>query len=173
MNNFIPYWIRQITDGIRNLIKWFPVIWRNRDWDNMSIFEILKFKLLQQREYLVINNRHKGINQINRDITICLNLIQRIQDEYYSCEYQEFYRGKTSLIPIGGNKYKHEEKIEFENFSGYFQKYPIQTKKLLKKYPGVEKDKMKLALYLSYVNQKRCQALLFKILNERINNWWD
>ena len=118
------YKIKQFFKRIYNLYRWFPIIWKDQDWDDFYIFEILKFKLLQQREYLVSNDRHTRVPQINRDITICLNLIQRIQDEYYNCEYQDFYRGKTHLIPIGGNKYKHEEKIEFENFSGYFQKYP-------------------------------------------------
>jgi len=34
-------------------------------------------------------------------------------------------------------------------------------------------NKMELALRLSDLNQSRCQALLFKILNEKINRWWD
>jgi len=169
MNNFIPYWFRQITDGFKNLIKWLPIIWKNRDWDYLYTFELLKFKLLQQRNYLVYNDRHA---EINRDITICLNLIDRIQNEYYALEYQDFYRGTTKFIKEG-KYYRYEEKIEFENFSGYFQKYPLQVKELLKKYPEVKDDKMKLALFLSYRNQKRCQTLLFKILNEKINYWWD
>ena len=32
---------------------------------------------------------------------------------------------------------------------------------------------MRLALYLGDLNQQRCQALLFKIMNEKINHWWD
>ena len=31
--------------GIKNLITWFPVIWKDRDWDDYYILEILKFKI--------------------------------------------------------------------------------------------------------------------------------
>ena len=167
-----PIWIKQIVDGIINLIKWFPIIWKDRNWDHHYIFEILKFKLIQHREKLVNSNRHTGVNEANYYITICLNLIDRIQNEYYGLEYQEFYRGKVKFVKEG-NYYKYDEQIEFENFSGYFQKYPLQVKSLLEKYPEVKDDKMKLAIFLSHRNQKRCQSLLFKILDEKINYWWD
>ncbi len=169
---YAPIWLIRITDSIWGLIEWFPIIWKDRHWDDHYIFEILKFKLLKQREYLVNNNRHTNVSEANYYITICLNLIDKIQNEYYALEYQDFYRGTTKFIKEG-KYYRHEEKIEFENFSGYFQKYPLQVKSLLKKYPEVKDDKMKLALFLSYRNQKRCQTLLFKILNEKINYWWD
>jgi hypothetical protein len=45
---------------------------------------MLKFKLIQQRKELVEANRHMGVEAINRDITICLNLIERILDETYN-----------------------------------------------------------------------------------------
>jgi hypothetical protein len=32
---------------------------------------------------------------------------------------------------------------------------------------------MRLALYLGDLNQKRCQTLLFKIMNDKIGHWWD
>ena len=31
--------MREFIVGVKNLIKWFPVIWKNRDWDH--IFEVL------------------------------------------------------------------------------------------------------------------------------------
>ena len=44
--------------GIRNLIKWFPIIWKNREWDHYYIYEILKFKLENQSQYLKNQGRH-------------------------------------------------------------------------------------------------------------------
>ena len=39
------YLHRDFIEGIKNLIKWFPIIWKDRNWDHSYIYEILKFKL--------------------------------------------------------------------------------------------------------------------------------
>ena len=39
----------QLRYGISNLIKWFPIVWRDRDFDSAYIMEILLFKM---REFL-------------------------------------------------------------------------------------------------------------------------
>ena len=40
---------------------------------------------------------------------------------------------------------------------------------------GRDESDMKrlIAMNISHINQKRAQDLLFKILNENINRWWD
>ena len=55
------YLHRDIAKGIKNLWKWFPVIWKDRDWDNYFIFEALKFKLKNTANYLVKHDRYKGV----------------------------------------------------------------------------------------------------------------
>jgi hypothetical protein len=179
---YTPIWIKEIIDGISNIIKWIPIIYKDRDWDDSYIFEMLKFKLIQQRKELVGANRHTGIEDTNRYITICLNLIEHIQEETYSLEYQDFVRERTwfsknegSAANSVGVSYSYNYEIEDENFSGYFLKYSNQVVKLLNKSPELRlpENKMILALELGMLNQSRCQKLLFKILNEKINTWWD
>lgn len=36
---------RDVAYGFKNLWKWFPIIWKDRDWDDHFIFEVLKFKI--------------------------------------------------------------------------------------------------------------------------------
>jgi hypothetical protein len=57
----------------------------------------------------------------------------------------------------------------------FFLKYRNQVYKLVEKDSelALEENKMRLALYLGDLNQKRCQTLLFRILNDKINNFWD
>jgi hypothetical protein len=172
---YTPIWLKKIIDGILNIIKWAHVIYKDRDWDGSFIFEILKFKLIQQRKELVGANRHTGVEDTNRYITLCLNLIERIQEETYNLEYQDFVRERIWFTDNGDETSTLNSEIEYENFTGYFLKYQIQTKRLVEKNPelALEENKMRLALRLSDLNQSRCQALLFKILNEKINRWWD
>jgi hypothetical protein len=170
---YAPIWLKKIVDGTSNIIKWAPTIYKNRDWDDSFIFEMLKFKLIQQRKEIVGANRHMGVEVINRDITICLNLIERIQEETYNLEYLDYVREKVWFSDNENGTSTYNSAVEWENFAGYFLKYQNQTKRLVDKDPGLALNKMSLALRLSDLNQQRCQALLFKILNEKINTWWD
>ena len=43
---------KDLYQGIKNLVRWFPIIWRDRDWDDHYIFEVLKFKLKNQSKYI-------------------------------------------------------------------------------------------------------------------------
>lgn len=172
---YTPIWLKEIIDGISNIIKWAPIIYKDRNWDDHYIFEILKFKLIQQREELVGGNRHMGVEEINKYITICLNLIEHIQEETYNLEYQDFVRERVWFSDNGDGTSTWNSEIEDENFSGYFKKYSNQVRKLLQKQPRLRlpDHRMELALKLSDLNQKRCQTLLFKILDNKINHWWD
>lgn len=41
----LKYIYRDIKYGVKNLIKWFPVVWRDRDWYHAYLFFILEHKL--------------------------------------------------------------------------------------------------------------------------------
>ena len=55
-----------------------------------------------------------------------------------------------------------------ENLSDFFSKYP----RIYKKY-RMEKDKKLIARKISQENHNRAKKLLFKILEEKIEYWWD
>lgn len=172
---YTPIWFNEIVRGISNIIKWIPVLYKDRDWDSHHIFEMLKFKLIQQRKEIVGANRHTTVWQTNRDITHCLNLIERIQEETYGIEYFDYVRERVWWSDNGDDTSTYNSEIIDENFAGYFLKYRNQVAKLIKKDPelALPENKMRLALYLGNLNQKRCQALLFSIMNERVTHWWD
>ena len=179
---YTPIWFNEIVRGISNLIKWAPTIYKDRDWDSHHIFEMLKFKLIQQRKEIVGANRHTTVWQTNRDITHCLNLIERIQEETYNLEYFDYIRERTWFTENEDNEsssigvtYTMNSEILDENFAGYFLKYRNQVAKLIKKDPelALPENKKRLALYLGDLNQQRCQTLLFKIMNDKIGHWWD
>ena len=172
---YLPIWVKQIFQGLRNIFLWIPIIYKDRNWDGHYVFEIIKFKLLQQRKYLVEANRHEGVPILNRDITLCLNLIERIQEEYYNMEYMDYCKDDFNWI-------KSEEHIDchkldivpvWEKFDEYFAKHKASVKKVLKQDRNLSSSKKKLAMMLSIYNQEKCQKLLFKLLNEKINHWWD
>ena len=74
----LPWRLRYFLTGIKNIFKWIPTIYHDRDWDGDFIYKILQKKIEFQRKELVKNNRHTDINRDNRDMTLALNLLERI-----------------------------------------------------------------------------------------------
>ena len=70
-----------IRYGIGNLIRWFPVIWRDRDWDWVHLSEILEFKLRSQATNELKYGRHKGSGRDARNMLICAELCRRLINE--------------------------------------------------------------------------------------------
>jgi hypothetical protein len=54
MNLFDPIYHRwcNLKYGIRNLCRWLPIIWRDRDWDHGYLSRMLEFKLHNMHDYL-------------------------------------------------------------------------------------------------------------------------
>jgi hypothetical protein len=65
-----------------------------------------------------------------------------------------------------------------ENFDEYFKKYPRQYKRVLSgevnrfKREG-EKDKKLIAMEIAHENQERAKKLLFRLMENNIERWWD
>lgn len=169
---YYPSWFKNIVDGIKNIIVWIPTIFKDKDWDDFYILNILQYKLFRQRKYLVENNRTTSTESINRYITICLNLIERIKEEYYIEESYNYYKRSVSFLPSEEYKgyYEVETKIEWEKYDLYLNKYKNDLKKL--NLPS-HYSKTQQVLALAHFRHQKAKKLLFKILNENLEYWWD
>lgn len=202
---FEPYfsiknWLRYFFDFLRKMIKWIPIIWKDRDYDDYFIFEILKQKILQQRNYLVSNNRHTNIEKDNYWMTVCLNLIEMIQENHYELEYFDYEKSKIkfveteelskdekdSIVEKYGNQklYTLEREYEFDDTTEYIDKYPLDRDKMinhykirenldLSDYATNQSNRNKLCLYMSNFRHRKAIRVLFLVMSEKIENWWD
>ena len=108
---------KTVWTGIKNLWKWFPIIWKDRDWDYYYIFQVLKFKLEKQA-------KHLGGRDAELMMT-CVRLINKLQNEEY---YEEYYDSR-----------------------------PMNNE----------------MMYKCQAQHDKAKRLLFKIMNDRIDSWWD
>jgi len=173
LNKFLFTPLQHFGQGMKNIYKWLPIIWKDRNWDHSYILEILQHKLILQREYLVSNNRHTMIDMDNKYITICLNLIERMKEEYYELEYFDYIDEDVWFIKYleEPDLFEMKSKVNKENLGEYFDKYPLITSKIIEENPGISKQYA--ALKVGMENHRRCKKLLFKILDEKIEGWWD
>jgi len=183
---FIPLWWyhdgsnmhRNFARGVKNLIYWFPIIWKDRNWDSHYIFEILKHKLTAQSNYIAEQNRHVNAQTDARDMRLCVELMKLVDDGFYEGEYADYQKTKNWFEPIGNGSSTWESKELEENFDDYFAKYPLIYKRTLNGegpfgMEGTERSKQVIAMNIGHINQERAHALLFTILKQNILGWWD
>ena len=171
---FIP---RRFVAGVKNLWKWFPIIWKDRDYDHHFILEILKFKLHNVADRVDNTNRFvDSVNQV-RDIRLCERLIQKLQDGYYVDEMHAYWETKMRTEPIeNSTKYTLEFDDIRDDLHIYLSKYPNDVRRALKSRYLSNKENpsnKQIGIAVSYLREQRAKTLLFKIMDRKIMSWWD
>jgi hypothetical protein len=166
--------IRYFLTGVKNIIRWVPTMYHDRDWDGDYILKILQKKIEYQRKELVNANRHMDIDRDNRYMTLALNLLERVRQEHYSLECMDYWDNDISFedVPDNPNLKSIEIETTGERFDEYLNKYPSSVRAIIKEH-GEQADKKRLCLMVSYYNHNKANKLLFRVLEERLAQWWD
>ncbi len=165
--------IRYFIGGIKNIFRWIPTLYKDKDWDEWYILTILQKKIEFQRKEIIYANRHIDVDRDNRDMTIVLNLIERVKDEFYNTEYLDYEESEFRFEPVEDNENLRSLEVDVlsERYDEFLKKYQSSVRKVLKERPNL--NKKDLCFYVSKYNQEKAHDLLFKILKERMRWWWD
>jgi len=165
------YKVKQFFKRIYNVIRWLPIIWKDQDWDDFYIFEILKFKLKNQAEYIGHHDRHMSAKRDAEIMMLCVRLIEKIQDDFYGKEYLSYSVSDMVFTPseIHPGHYEMEFVELSEHYNDYFKKYPL----IYRLVPDLNAPKDKIAFQMARINEERAHKLLFTILEQNIRSWWD
>jgi len=176
------YYHKYFIQGVKNIIYWFPVIWKDRNWDGHYIFEILQHKLVAQANYIGKRDFHTRAQLDAKRMRLCVKLIKKVQEEDYTMEYMDYAKDRvwfTDCEDRPGSSLYNSEEI-WEKYDEYFAKYPLVYKKVLKgegvfTLNGRDDSEMKrvIAMNIAHLNHDRARKLLFKIMEENIEGWWD
>jgi hypothetical protein len=173
--------MKKYINIVKNLIRWFPVIAKDRDYDDYFIFEILKTKIKHQAKYIGDRDWHTRAKRDAEIMMLCVSLIEKIQDEHYGGEYMDYHESRYKWLDVEGKPDRKQLEIEeiSENYDEYFAKHKAAVRRVLADeklqiFKLTDDDyKHRLAMNLGYYNEKRAQDLLFKLINRNIRGWWD
>lgn len=88
--------IRDIYWGIRNIIRWTPVIWFDEDFDWSNLAEVMEFKLRLMEKEFRERGHHVGSDLDAKRCRICSDLLKRlIEDKYWENACKRF--GESTL----------------------------------------------------------------------------
>jgi len=161
----IKEWPRQIRQGTRSLILWFPVIWKDRWWDHYFIYVILRHKLHLMEKNIRHHGHHVKHIEDADNIKRCVLLLDRlIKDDYYENVY------KHHDEKWGEAKFSFTDSTDYPQCSELHIKHPnVKTKEDKKLQTKEYRQLMKKPEEL----KKQDIEMLFGLMNKHIQTWWD
>ena len=172
---------REIARGFKNIWYWFPVIWKDRHWDSHYIFDIMMHKIKAQSKYIGDRGIHTRAERDAEIMMSSVRLMKLVQDETYSSEYSDYHKTKHWFEPADKEGYSTwESRILEEDFDGYIKKYPLIEKRVMEGEGIFSLDgedsleiKQRIAMNIGQINHNRARKLLFKLMEQNIEKWWD
>ncbi len=142
----IRYLPSNIKDGIRNLIRWFPIVWNDRDFDYWYFEKILTHKLKAMRDfYASPNAMSMEASEVAKQIDEVLALYNRLEKDDYVEEVD------PEMHP--GYRFVGDEVIYNDNGSD---------------------NEYVMSAYMEADRRKKADRLkLYTIMAENMENWWD
>lgn len=103
----IKNYFRDIFTGMKNLYIWFPIIWKDRNFDQFYLYKILEFKIrnmgdefLSERVRNFIDVEKEGNEMIK-----CADTLRKVMEDNYTQEYfadiDRIY-GEAHFITVNG-----------------------------------------------------------------------
>ncbi len=178
------YFFKDIKSGIFNLFIWLPVIWKDREWDSYYLFKIMEFKIGNMLKMHQKNMTFVGSEFVVRDMKICLNLIKKINEDFYVMEYYDYSTSEIISTKVPDSElYEVDINIIKENYDDYMKKYPLGISRAKKHFKENRSlwvsdmdevtEKQCICMLCGRLRHEKAKKLLFKIMEEKIENWWD
>jgi len=151
----IYYSIKQFFRNIKNIIRWIPVLWSDRDWDHGFIYILLHKKLEHMEEFF------RSDKSYTSDATEVA---------------EEIKAAKELAYRLFKNNYLNEALIDFENKYGENAIFTVANFEDGKLTWTVDDEKMEMfrkACRDSDINYETDKEKLFDLMKEKVNGWWD
>jgi hypothetical protein len=169
------YYPQNFVRGVKNLIKWGPIIWKDRDWDDSFLFEIIKFKISNMSESHGKTMAYVGSQRNVEIMNTIVRLIDKFQTEHYQDEFLDYIDDEYSFVQIEGTDSFEMKTVNLRNdLDQYFAKYPL-LKNRATKHPYYQENPSdtSMGMLMGKVQHDRAKRLIFELLNRNIEKWWE
>ncbi len=183
------FYHKDFVRGVKNLIRWFPVIWKDRDWDDYYIWALMINKLSFQAVYIRKNGIHLNHIRDAQRMELAVRLMKLVSEEHYHAAYTEYHKSEMFFDPITkeiideiGQEAADTLELStvrmetiWEDFDSFFAKYPHAYREVTKadKYIFENDTKQKIAMNMGYYLHEKANRILFTLLQRYLQTWWD
>ena len=161
----------QFRRGVLNLVRWFSVIWKDRDYDYCFMEAVLMKKL----EFMA--EEFSDEPEKAQRMLLVVKLLQRAYDGHYEMEHTKYYEQDYYI-----NQFRQLIWLKpvVDDLGFYFDKYPLVYAKVMKNFTYKDREhlsysetRIKIAALMANYNHERCRELAYKIISTNLHHWWN
>lgn len=178
----VPEKLYNLREGIKNLIVWFPTVWKHRTWDGDYTISILVRSLELQRDRLRDHSREIDETLFPKiaDIETVIRLLKKTQDEFNYTQsiydhYDSIY-GEDEMYfePFKKTQEDRDALGEFDDPGDtlYTMKTTREDKLGEEEYEKYRTEKME-KLIKAEEERDADRKRAFQIIAENIESWWE
>ncbi len=172
MNNFRKFiyykiWIKikNFFLNIYNIIRWIPILWKDREWDYAFMLKIEQKKLMNMIKWYETNNyghTTAGPSTV-RQMKLAVNLLDIIleNDDWWHIDYPENYKfvvdHKFQPLPI--SSFVIEKYVNTRNYKRFF--------------PWMSDNAMQRPSLVIELRKQKAWCLYHKLREQYMMHWWD
>jgi len=163
---------------IKRVWDFLPILWNGYDFDYRYAVELFQHQLSRTADYLDSDRSWTvGASSRARRIRTVVELMEKVYDEDYACEYQDKMKelygenyNEWHWVPVG-----HDVKEELPEDWTVDDEDLVQLEFEYKRWDNVDEvDEMNTKLFNeSREKQQRAHELLWKLVEHNIRHWWD
>jgi hypothetical protein len=154
---------RQFRQGISNLVTWFPIIWKDGDFDYGYLLELVEFKSNRMLKFLESDDTTTDWNEEKaKEDLIALRrfvpLLRYIHDQQYENDaFEEWHK-----------EFPNTRNLEFVEMEPPDPKF-----KMMKPFTKEESKRFKYWMKVSESDYKIAMKKMGDILLNHMRGWWD
>ena len=170
--NNITYPFRDFYRRVKNVLRWLPTIWKDRDWDNSYITEILIKKLELTRDFYLSDKAHSvEASNIAREIQDAIERLHMTRDswEFHEAPAMEELEQKWGLTAFSFEPYECNENGEVLTYEMKSKTEKVNTEEEEEQY-RIEFGK---ALDEARKQYRKDKKDAYKFIAKNIDKWWD
>lgn len=162
------YWFKRKIFQIKNLVKWFPVIWNQYDFDYHYAIDVFKFQLKKTADYL---ESHKAYSIDSHDRAKRIRTIIKLMDKVYEEEYLiEYFQRLETLY--GKDIFEHVFIDTGRGDGTTYMKFKYEVTKSDAEIKVIDQDFHRM-LSESRDKQEKAHRILWKLIERNIRTFWD
>jgi len=162
--------VKRFFRRVKRVMDFLPMIWKGYDFDYSYAIELFQYQLKRTADFMESDRALTVDSDIRaRRIRTSVELLQKVYDEDYGCEYQDKLKELYGENVLDWEFIELDEKSDYDGESLYEMKWRYEYWD-----NSAEVKEMKDKLYQeSQAKQKRAEELVWKFISHNIRYWWD
>jgi len=170
--NDITYPFRDFYRRVKNVLRWLPTIWNDRDWDDSYITEILIRKLEFTRDFYLSDKPYSSEAKRTADeIQEAISRLHQTKDswDFYEDPAMEELQQKWGLTAFSFEPYEHDKEGNVLTYELKTKTEKVNTEEEEEQYSKEFREASKTA-HKQYMKDK---IKAYKFIAKNIDKWWD